>query len=288
MELNKEETKGEVPTPGHVKLRRHFSKQRQTHQRDAHDGVPNIPLPLAEPGVYEGDPTCFIAGSEYTSARCCDTSKGPTGDASCWGGGYDFPRCCPQTMPQRPPLVFAKQPVPQRAPWKGTNWVVPQRAPWEGTHRVYPPSTTKGITEDKVTTETPIPSQQRRTRSWTHTHTQPDNPPIQEAAPAQTWEAAPAQTWEEREQQASAEVKHRGRDATKEREELESELESWRIANINKQIQSCCKECESRLKAGSKGKTKKRKRNKKKKKKKKSAERSAHRRRRRTSHHPAV
>lgn len=50
-----------------------------------------------------GDPTCFVAGSEYSSARCCDTSKGPTGDASCWGGGYDFPRCCPRTMPQRPP-----------------------------------------------------------------------------------------------------------------------------------------------------------------------------------------
>ena len=49
-----------------------------------------------------GDPTCFVAGSEYTSARCCDTSKGPTGDVSCWGGGYDFPRCCPRTMLERP------------------------------------------------------------------------------------------------------------------------------------------------------------------------------------------
>eukprot|EP01043_Picozoa_sp_COSAG02_P033697 COSAG02_NODE_2314_length_9156_cov_8.075072_7_plen_252_part_00 len=49
-----------------------------------------------------GDPTCFVAGSEYTSARCCDTSKGATGDLTCWGGGYDFNRCCPRTVPTRP------------------------------------------------------------------------------------------------------------------------------------------------------------------------------------------
>lgn len=46
-----------------------------------------------------GDPTCFVAGSEYSSARCCDTTLGAMGDASCWGGGYDFARCCPRTPP---------------------------------------------------------------------------------------------------------------------------------------------------------------------------------------------
>ncbi len=49
-----------------------------------------------------GDPTCFVAGSEYTSARCCDVSKGATGDVTCWGGGYDFNRCCPRTAPTLP------------------------------------------------------------------------------------------------------------------------------------------------------------------------------------------
>lgn len=36
---------------------------------------------------------CFVAGSEYTEARCC---AGPGGDASCWGGEFQFETCCPQ------------------------------------------------------------------------------------------------------------------------------------------------------------------------------------------------
>ena len=46
-----------------------------------------------------GDPTCFTAGSAFTSARCCDTARSAQGDATCWGGGYDFSRCCPRTLP---------------------------------------------------------------------------------------------------------------------------------------------------------------------------------------------
>ena len=48
-----------------------------------------------------GDPTCFVAGSEYNSARCCDTSRGAEGDTTCWGGGYDFARCCPPDVGNR-------------------------------------------------------------------------------------------------------------------------------------------------------------------------------------------
>ena len=68
---------------------------------------------------------------------------------------------------------------------------------------------------------------------------------------------------------ASAGVKQPGRDATKERAELEAALKEERIYYRKKQIESCYKECESRLLAASKGKTKKRKRKKTKKKKKK-------------------
>jgi hypothetical protein len=52
-----------------------------------------------------GDPTCFTAGSEFTSARCCDTAQGAQGDASCWGGGYDFSRCCPRVRPTTRPTT---------------------------------------------------------------------------------------------------------------------------------------------------------------------------------------
>jgi len=54
------------------------------------------PPPPAAP-----DPTCFTPGSEYTSARCCNTAVSPGGDSSCWGGGYTFTRCC--AAPPPPP-----------------------------------------------------------------------------------------------------------------------------------------------------------------------------------------
>ena len=61
------------------------------------DGVVDCADPDCSPVC--GDPTCFVAGSEFTSARCCDTTTGAEGDASCWGGAYDFSRCCPPTAP---------------------------------------------------------------------------------------------------------------------------------------------------------------------------------------------
>lgn len=43
-------------------------------------------------GEVSGNPACFPPdGSEFTAARCC---KGSAGDASCWGQGYSFQRCC--------------------------------------------------------------------------------------------------------------------------------------------------------------------------------------------------
>jgi hypothetical protein len=42
------------------------------------------------------DPTCFTAAAPaFTLTRCCNSALGPDGDVSCWGGGYDFARCCP-------------------------------------------------------------------------------------------------------------------------------------------------------------------------------------------------
>ena len=33
----------------------------------------------------------------YTAERCCDVQQGPTGDASCWAGSFDFNFCCPSS-----------------------------------------------------------------------------------------------------------------------------------------------------------------------------------------------
>jgi hypothetical protein len=43
---------------------------------------------------FQGNPACFSAESGYTAARCCDTSSSVQGDASCWGDGFSFSRCC--------------------------------------------------------------------------------------------------------------------------------------------------------------------------------------------------
>ena len=40
---------------------------------------------------WRGYSGCWAGDSTYT--RCCDTSTSPTGDNSCWGGGFDFDSC---------------------------------------------------------------------------------------------------------------------------------------------------------------------------------------------------
>lgn len=42
--------------------------------------------------LVTGSQECW--GGEFTSERCCDTSKGRNGDKSCWGVGYTFDFCC--------------------------------------------------------------------------------------------------------------------------------------------------------------------------------------------------
>jgi len=49
------------------------------------------------PCVPLQDKACFPAGADnlFTSCEnCCDPAKGPTGDASCFGGEWTFARCC--------------------------------------------------------------------------------------------------------------------------------------------------------------------------------------------------
>jgi hypothetical protein len=37
---------------------------------------------------------------KYTAARCCDVTRGPTGDTTCWSSSYDYDFCC--LSPQNP------------------------------------------------------------------------------------------------------------------------------------------------------------------------------------------
>ena len=47
-----------------------------------------------------GNPACWSGA--YNANRCCDVTKGPTGDASCWAGTFDFHFCCPAPAPVTP------------------------------------------------------------------------------------------------------------------------------------------------------------------------------------------
>eukprot|EP01050_Picozoa_sp_SAG11_P015408 SAG11_NODE_1995_length_3950_cov_42.467151_1_plen_638_part_00 len=52
------------------------------------------------PPISDGNTACWSGA--YTVERCCDVTRGPTGDMSCWSGSFDFEFCCPS--PVSPPL----------------------------------------------------------------------------------------------------------------------------------------------------------------------------------------
>eukprot|EP01050_Picozoa_sp_SAG11_P016231 SAG11_NODE_2190_length_3706_cov_28.760189_2_plen_664_part_00 len=53
------------------------------------------------PPISDGNTACWSGA--YTVERCCDVTRGPTGDMSCWSGSFDFEFCCPSPVSPPPP-----------------------------------------------------------------------------------------------------------------------------------------------------------------------------------------
>ena len=64
-------------------------------------GPPPPPFgPVNLPPISTGNPVCW--SGEYTGARCCDVTNGPTGDMQCWSGSFNFEFCCPAPVSPAP------------------------------------------------------------------------------------------------------------------------------------------------------------------------------------------